>query len=375
MKEIGLYIHIPFCKTKCFYCDFNSYKISKYDENEYIEALLAEIKKYIEKKQFVFKTVFIGGGTPTVIKYQNIGRLMEAITPYVKKGAEVTIECNPGTISKQAAKEYKAMGINRISIGLQAWQNKLLKTIGRIHSREEFLNSYNLLRDEGFENINVDLMFSLPWQTIDMWYETLKNVCKLRVEHISCYSLILEENTPIYSLIKSGKLSVPDEVIDRDMYHLSEKILSDWGYFQYEISNFARKGFKCSHNLIYWENDEYLGVGAGSHSKIGHRRFWNAQKIEQYIDFIKNDISPIVGYEDIGFDEDMWETIILGLRLNEGININDFNKRYRKDFMHIYGNIALELQNNGLLKVDKENIVLTSKGRDLSNIVFLKFSK
>lgn len=375
MKEIGLYIHIPFCKRKCLYCDFNSYEVQKHDEDEYIKALLREIKIYLKEEQFIFKTVFIGGGTPTVIKFGNISKVLKTIAPYIKKDAEVTMECNPGTINKMAAKEYKAMGINRISIGLQAWQNELLETIGRIHNRQEFLDSYYLLRNEGFKNINIDLMFSLPGQTIDMWHETIEKVCKLNAEHISCYSLILEESTPIYSLIKSGKLSIPDEDVDRNMYYLAKDILNNHGYGQYEISNFAKPGFECSHNLIYWRNDEYLGVGAGSHSKIGTRRFWDIGNIEKYVDAIKTGESSVLGNEDINRDEDMWETIFLGLRLNEGININNFNRRYNDDFMSIYGDVVLELQKDGLLNVNGESIVLTDKGRDLSNRVFIKFSK
>lgn len=375
MKEIGLYIHIPFCKKKCFYCDFNSYELFKHDEDEHIRSLLKEIKKYYRTEEFIFKTVFIGGGTPTVIKFHNIGNIMEAIAPYIKKDAEVTMECNPGTISPKAAKEYKAMGINRISIGLQAWQDELLKTIGRIHNCEQFLYSYNLLRNEGFENINIDLMFSLPGQTISMWSETLENVCKIGAEHISCYSLILEENTPLHSLIKSGKLSMLDEDTDRRMYHFAEDFLSYNGYLQYEISNFAKKGFECVHNLIYWKNGEYIGVGAGSHSKIDSKRFWNMRNIEEYISALKTNRSHIEGYENIDIDEDMWETIFLGLRLNEGVNIDEFNKRYDKDFMSIYGNVVFELLDEGLLKINGQNIVLTDKGRDLSNIVFIKFSK
>ncbi len=375
MKEIGLYIHIPFCKKKCFYCDFNSYELFKYDEDEYIRSLLKEIKKYSKTEEFIFKTVFIGGGTPTVIKFHNIGNIMEAIAPYIKKDAEVTMECNPGTISPKAAKEYKAMGINRISIGLQAWQDELLKTIGRIHNCEQFIYSYNLLRNEGFENINIDLMFSLPGQTISMWSETLENACKIGAEHISCYSLILEENTPLHSLIKSGKLSMLDEDTDRRMYHFAEDFLSYNGYLQYEISNFAKKRFECVHNLIYWKNGEYIGVGAGSHSKIDSKRFWNIRNIEEYVSALKTDRSHIEGYENIDIDEDMWETIFLGLRLNEGVNIDEFNKRYDKDFMFIYGNVVFELVDKGLLKINGQNIVLTDKGRDLSNIVFIKFSK
>lgn len=372
MKEIGLYVHIPFCKKKCLYCDFNSYE--SHDENNYIEALCKELNNYINEGNFIFKTVFIGGGTPTFIKWQNIKRIMELIRPHIKKDGEITIECNPESMSEESIKEYYEMGINRLSIGLQAIQNNLLKSIGRIHNYEDFINSYALARNQGFKNINIDLMFSLPGQTFDMWHETIERVCNLKPEHISCYSLIIEETTPIHSLIKTGKLTLPDEDTDREMYHLAINTLSQNGYKQYEISNFAKDGHECLHNLIYWKNEEYLGVGAGSHSKIKLRRFWNTKGINEYIKNVKNNETCIDGFEDISKDEDIWETIFLNLRLNEGLNIAKFNKKYKKDFMFLYKETIDELLEEKLLIKNGENIALTDKGRDISNYVFIKFS-
>lgn len=372
MKEIGLYVHIPFCKKKCLYCDFNSYESN--DEDEYIEALCKEINSYINEGKFIFRTVFIGGGTPTFIKWKNMKRIIELIKPHVKNDGEITIECNPESMNEEAIKEYYEMGINRLSIGLQAIQNSLLKSIGRIHNYEDFIKSYTIAKRQGFKNINIDLMFSLPEQTLNMWHKTLEEVCDLEPEHISCYSLIVEESTPIYALIKSGKLTLPDEDMDREMYHLAINVLFQKGYKQYEISNFAKEGYECFHNLIYWKNEEYLGVGAGSHSKIESRRFWNIKGINEYIKNVKNNETCIDGFEDINKNGDMWETIFLNLRLNEGLNIAQFNKKYKKDFVSLYKETINELCKEKLLFKNGENIVLTDKGRDLSNYVFIKFS-
>jgi len=376
MKEIGLYIHIPFCKKKCLYCDFNSYII--HEEDKYIDSLCKEIKFYFKDDKYRLKTVFIGGGTPTVIKCENIGKIMDSIYPFIKKGGEITIECNPETLKKKSIREYYKMGINRLSIGLQAKQNELLKTIGRIHNYEDFLFAYSLAKAQGFENINIDLMFSLPNQTIKMWEETLINVCNLEPTHISCYSLIVEETTPLYKLVKSGELVIPSEDTDRNMYYLTEEILGYRGYKQYEISNYAKEGYECKHNLIYWKNEEYIGVGAGSHSKLGSRRFWNVNGVNEYVFKIENNKNIIEGYEDIediNEEDDMWETIFLNLRLNEGLNTDDFFNKYGKGFMDIYGDVVMRLKSDGLLDISNKSIFLTKKGKDLANEVFIKFSK
>lgn len=373
MKEVGLYIHIPFCKKKCLYCDFNSYII--HEEDNYIDSLCKEINSYLKVNKYRFKTVFIGGGTPTVIKCENIAKIIDLISPFIGKDGEVTIECNPETLKGNSINEYYKMGINRLSIGLQAKQKELLKTIGRIHNYEDFLSGYLMAREQGFENINIDLMFSLPNQTIRMWEETLLNVCSLEPTHISCYSLILEESTPLYKLVKSGELTIPDEDTDRNMYYLTEEILGYRGYKQYEISNYSKEGYECKHNLIYWKNEEYIGVGAGSHSRLDSKRFWNVKGVREYISKLDKNEDIIEGYEDISEKEDMWETIFLNLRLNEGLNFDDFYNRYGKDFMNIYGDVVIQLKDDGLLNVRGKNIILTGRGKDLANEVFIKFSK
>ena len=373
MNEIGLYVHIPFCRSKCLYCDFNSYENREGDGAEYVKALLLELSAYQKKYNFTYRTVFIGGGTPTVINCSLIGDLMEKLAPYIKAGAEITMESNPGTVSYESLKYYRSMGINRLSIGLQAWQDKLLKGIGRIHSREDFKDAYECARKAGFDNINADLMFALPNQTMDMWEETLENVCSLGVDHVSCYSLKLEEGTRLYELHKEGRVQLPDDDMDRDMYAKAVRTLNSYGYSQYEISNFAKKEMECKHNLIYWRNEEYLGVGAGSHSKLESRRFWNYKDLDLYVRLINREKLPVEGQEELSKEEDMWESIFLALRLNEGLDLPGFESKYQVDFHSKYRDAVNKLTAQGLVFEEAGRIKLTDKGRDLSNSVFIEF--
>lgn len=374
MKEVGLYIHIPFCRSKCLYCDFNSYPCREYDAPEYIEALLLELQAYQERYDFIYRTVFIGGGTPTVINYKLIGKIMEKLAPRIIAGAEISMESNPGTVTLDTLKYYRSLGINRLSIGLQAWQNGLLRELGRIHTHEDFLNAYYWARESGFDNINTDLIFALPNQSTEMWNETLNKVISLGVDHISCYSLILEEGTGLYEMYKEGKVGVPDEELDREMYSMAMDILDRNGYRQYEISNFARKGKECRHNLIYWRNEEYIGLGAGSHSKLDGIRFWNYKDIDRYNSLINQGRLSVEGREKISPEEDMWETIFLALRLNEGLDIADFEIKYGVDFREKYGSRLKKLISHGLVVIESDRLKLTKRGIDLSNSVFVEFA-
>lgn len=372
MKEAGLYIHIPFCKRKCLYCDFNSYENRESDAEAYVKALVKEIEMYGGKDEITYKTVFIGGGTPTFINYSLMGSIMEAVSSHIAHNAEISMECNPGTVTPESLRYYKSIGINRLSIGLQAWQDSLLKKIGRIHSLPEFLYTFKSARKAGFDNINVDLMFALPDQTMDMWMETLKNICSLGVEHISCYSLKLEEGTRMYDMYRSKIITLPDEDTDREMYYHAIDILNKFCYEQYEISNFAKPGFQCRHNIIYWHNEEYIGVGAGSHSKVGSRRYWNEGDIGKYIRIIEEGEFPVEGEELISKEEEMWETMFLALRLNEGLNIKAFEEKYNIDFSIKYGGRISKLQSMDLIYIEDNRLKLTGKGRDLSNSVFVE---
>lgn len=373
MKEVGLYIHIPFCRKKCLYCDFNSYENREDDGAEYVASLIRELSIYQNKYNLIYKTVFIGGGTPTVINCSLMGSIMEKIAPCIKAGAEVTMESNPGTVTFESLKYYRSLGINRLSIGLQAWQEELLRGLGRIHSLEDFLYAYNSARKSGFDNINADLMFAIPDQTLSMWEETLKKVVSLGVDHISCYSLILEEGTKLYKMHKEGRVQLPDEDMDREMYKTAVDMLDSYGYSQYEISNFSRKNMECRHNLIYWRNEEYLGVGAGSHSKLDGIRFWNYKDIDRYSSMINKGELPVEGQEKISLDEDMWETIFLALRLNEGLDLKDFERIYGVNFLSRYGNTLSKLTAQGLVLTEAGRLKLTDRGRDLSNSVFIEF--
>lgn len=373
MKEVGLYIHIPFCRSKCLYCDFNSYPRREEDAPEYIEALLRELQAYQEKYDLIYRTVFIGGGTPTVINYKLIGKIIGKIAARIKGGAEISMESNPGTVTSDALKYYRELGINRLSIGLQAWQPELLSELGRIHNTEDFLRAYYWARESGFKNINTDLIFALPNQTSEMWIETLNNVISLGVDHISCYSLILEEGTGLYELHKTGKVQIPDEELDREMYSTAVDILGCNGYLQYEISNFAREGMECRHNLIYWRNEEYIGLGAGSHSKLDGIRFWNYKDIDRYNSFVNQGKLPVEGQEKISPEEDMWETIFLALRLNEGLDIKSFDIKYGVDFHAKYGSRLKKLAAQGLVFIESDRLKLTRRGIDLSNSVFIEF--
>lgn len=373
MKEIGLYIHIPFCKRKCLYCDFNSFENREGDAEEYVAALLRELSLYQEKYDFIYKTVFIGGGTPTVINYSLIGSIVEKIAPRIKADAEITMESNPGTVTEDSLRYYRSLGIDRLSIGLQAWQDELLRSIGRIHSLKDFLYAYSSARKAGFDNINADLMFALPNQTMEMWEETVENVCSLGVEHISCYSLMLEDGTRLNEMYEEGKIQLPSEDLDREMYRTAIDILNSYGYSQYEISNFARRGMECRHNLIYWENGEYLGVGAGSHSKLDGKRFWNHKDVKQYKRLVMQGGSPLEGQEEISLDVDMWETVFLALRLNKGLDIQAFEKKYGISFNNRYGSALKKLMGQGLVFVEDSRLKLTDRGRDLSNSVFIEF--
>ena len=286
-KDIGLYIHIPFCKKKCSYCDFVSFSDKDSLIEKYKEAVIKEIKnKDISK--YKINTIYIGGGTPSILESRDILDIINEVKEYISENTEITIEINPGTADKEKLKKYKEIGINRLSIGLQSADNNILKEIGRIHTFEEFLNIYNLARKVGFNNINVDLMLGLPSQTIEILEESVRKIIKLNPEHISIYSLILEENTRMWDMVNKGILKLPSEDIEREMYWKVKNMLESDGYIHYEISNFAKKGYESRHNSDCWEQKEYIGVGLAAHSYLNKIRFSNTSNLEEYINNINN---------------------------------------------------------------------------------------
>lgn len=374
MKEIGIYIHIPFCIKKCEYCDFVSYCNKKEYVPQYINALKKEIKNNINK-EYKITTIYIGGGTPSSIEENYIADIIETIKLNMNdedlknfENIEVTIEVNPGTVNKEKLQVYKKIGINRLSIGLQETHNELLKSIGRIHKYEEFIKTYNLARKIGFNNINVDLMIALPNQTIQDIKENLEKITKLNPEHISVYSLILEEGTPLYNKYNENKIKLPDEDLERNMYWYVKNTLENNGYMHYEISNFSKKGFESKHNMNCWNQEEYLGFGVAAHSYNNKVRYSNTNSIEEYIKGSNKIIHEKQTLEDM-----QKEYMLLGLRKIEGINIQKFKNKFAQNPIFIFKEQLNKLVDEELIIVDGNEIKLTNKGLDLANIVWEEF--
>lgn len=372
MKEISLYIHIPFCKKKCWYCDFPSFCGKDYLMVDYVKALTKEIA--LRTENYIMKTVFIGGGTPTYLSLECLNYLKEAMLKVNKTmDCEFTVECNPGTLNEDILKLLKSMGVNRLSIGLQAAQNELLKSIGRIHDMNDFIDNYKLARKIGFNNINVDIMFGLPNQSIEQWRETINKVCELSPEHISSYSLIIEEDTPFYNLYKKNKLNLPQENIERSMYLETLKLLKGFGYNQYEISNYSKAHKECRHNLVYWNLEDYIGCGSGAHSFMNNLRYRNEEKIEEYIMGMNSKNHSYAEIKENTLEDTIEEFMFMGLRKIEGIKESVFKNRFKKDIDFFYKEVIEKHKANGLLKRENNSIFLTERGIELSNYVMSDF--
>ena len=372
MKEISLYIHIPFCKQRCFYCDFPTFAGKERFREEYIEALVKEIEE--KCSNYLIKTIFIGGGTPSYLEERELKKLLIKVSKLnLSENLEYSIECNPGTINEEKLKIMKNYGVNRISFGLQSCDDELLKKIGRIHTFEEFLDNYHLARKIGFNNINIDLMYGLPNLSIENWKNTLEKICDLKPEHISAYSLIIEEGTAFYSLYEKDKLKLPNEEEERIMDKLTKEILNFNGYHQYEISNFALEGKECEHNKVYWSLDEYIGVGSSSSSYINGYRIVNITSINDYIKKINNNESVIAEKYKNSIEDEMEELIFMGLRMVSGISLLKFKRRFGVDIYSIYNKVIEKNIKDGLLVVEENKMFLTAKGMELSNSVMSDF--
>lgn len=377
MERFGIYIHIPFCVKKCSYCDFVSFCSDEKTWEQYTNAVVCEIEnKKIENPKKV-TTIYIGGGTPSLIPENYIVKIINTVKSRFKieESAEITIEANPGTVTEKKLVAYKNVGINRISIGLQSAEDRILKLIGRIHNYQTFLSTYNLTRNIGFENINVDLMLAIPTQTKEELLNTLNKVIELKPNHISLYSLIVEENTEIKKALEVGKLEYVDEKVEREMYWKTKRILEKNGYFHYEISNFAKRGLESKHNMDCWNQEEYIGFGIAAHSYINNKRFSNISNLEEYIKNIneENFEKNIELHENQTKQDKMKEYMMIGLRKIGGISISEFERRFRISPLFYFRFEIDKLVKENLLEVDLDYIKLTKKGLDFANIVFEEF--
>lgn len=385
-KQIGLYIHIPFCKQKCSYCDFCSYANKESFIKRYIQCVLKEIIEVGNNNKidfengkddmFLVKTIYIGGGTPSVIDSKYIVQIIEDIKLNfeIDEKAEITIEVNPGTVTLEKLEDYKRAGINRLSIGLQSTHEHLLKEIGRIHTYLDFLDTFRFAREAGFENINVDLMIGLPNQTLEEVKDSIEEIVSMEPEHISVYSLILEENTPLFKKVEEG-LELPNEDLERKMYWAVKQTLEQNNYIHYEISNFAKKGYESKHNLDCWNQKEYIGFGIAAHSYTNGIRYSNIENIEQYIKNYDEDKTEenLVFHEKQDMEAMQKEYMLLGLRKIDGVSIQEFKIKFVANPVFLYHSELEKLVNEELLEIDGDMIKLTNKGLDLANIVWEEF--
>lgn len=372
----GIYIHIPFCKQKCYYCDFISFANCENLIDKYIKALKREIQHTLKPKDKI-DTIYIGGGTPSVIDSKYIIDILQEIYNIVgfDENREVTIEINPGTINKEKIEDYKKAKVNRISIGLQTTNDNLLKDIGRIHSYEKFKEAYNLVKQAGFTNINIDLMLALPNQTLKDLEESLEKIVTLNPTHISVYSLILEENTKLEELINNEILELPSEDVERQMYWKTKELLEKNGYTHYEISNFAKQGYESIHNSNCWKQHEYYGFGVASHAYLNNIRYSNTKDLESYIECIENgEYNKIKQINEIQTKKSKaQEYIMLKLRCIEGVCIKEYKEKFQENPLYTYRKEIEKLVGEELLEVDGDNIKLTAKGLDFANEVWKEF--
>ena len=373
-NNIGIYIHIPYCKSKCFYCDFYS-QVEGNNIEEYINALCEEILLNSELLQNkIIDTVYFGGGTPSYIDAKYIVKIMDTLKLFTSNIKEATIEVNPESVTYDALLLYKACGINRISIGLQSINDNTLKKIGRKACFEDFKKAYDLVLKAGFTNISVDVICGLPNETIEDFKKTIDYLMTLKnLTHVSCYSLEVHENTKIDFLVKNNYITLPRDDIERKMKHLLDTSLEKAKFERYEISNYAKLGYKSIHNLKYWNQEEYFGFGVASASFLNSTRYSNISCIEKYILNIKNKISNIIQIDEMDDNDLMHEYVILRLRLKEGVKFNDFKNKFKKELYTTFKNEIDNLTKSGLLIMTDEGVFLSNKGEDLANLVWQEF--
>ncbi len=380
LETVSLYLHVPFCHTRCHYCDFNTYAGILPLREPYVRALLTEIDlagilaQREDDSPRRARTIFFGGGTPSLLSVEQIERVLHACRSAfaVDEDAEITLEANPGTLSREQLKGLRAAGVNRLSLGSQSFDVDLLKTLGRIHSPEQITRALYNARVAGFTSINLDFMFGLPGQTMRHWRETLDQALSLCPEHLSLYSLIIEEGTPFHTWTHEGRITPADEDLCADMYEYADERLQAAGYENYEISNWALPGHQSRHNLTYWQNLPYLGMGAGAHSSFGGRRFSNILDPAEYIRLLKAKQRPEAESETVGRVQEMSETAFLGLRTAAGLHLPTFEQRFGMPFAQFVGDRLRMVEEAGLLEQAQDWLRLSKRGRLLGNEVFLR---
>lgn len=393
-KELELYVHIPFCVKKCAYCDFLSGPAGETEKSAYAEALLREIRsRKAAYRDYRVSTVFLGGGTPSVLTGEDTARIFHALGESfdISRDAEITMEVNPGTVTEEKAVVWKQCGINRLSIGLQSVDDRELKMLGRIHTFAEFLDTWKIVRTEGFRNVNVDLISAIPGQTVQSWEQTLRTVAELDPEHLSAYSLIIEEGTSFYERYEGagsveGADGLPDEETERKIYQMTGEILEEYGYHRYEISNYAKRGYECRHNLGYWDRKQYLGLGLGASSLVEEQRFHNTADMRKYMEIYGGqDCGPAVytgasqtgpaaeEIENLSTEDQIEEFMFLGLRKTEGISCRGFMENFGRSLEEVYGRQIRRFEDLGLMKREGDRLRLTKRGIDVSNSIFVEF--
>lgn len=388
-EELELYLHIPFCVRKCAYCDFVSGPFDEKMRQEYVDALCREIRLCgVRFRNYNVNTIFMGGGTPSILTSRQIEEIFLALWESfnIEEKAEITIEANPGTVSTEKLEAWKRAGINRISIGLQSADDDELKMLGRIHDFSQFLDTWKKIRKAGFENVNIDLISAIPGQTLESWRKTLCTVSELNPEHLSAYSLIIEEGTPFYEYYGqeespahkkerqpefAGSLPpLPDEDTERLIYEETEEILEKYGYRRYEISNYAKEGFECQHNIGYWRRARYLGLGLGASSFLQRQRFHNTENYHEYIKNVRQGSLVREDVELLSLQDEMAEFMFLGLRMTEGVRKSVFFNTFGRTIEDIYGPALRKLKQQRLIEADGDFVRLTKRGIDISNYVF-----
>lgn len=375
---LSLYIHIPFCISKCSYCSFTSFKYDFLSAEKYLKALELEICiRFFEKafKKQKVNTIFVGGGTPTVLDDELIKKLFLILDEYfyLNDVSEFTVESNPNTLSKQKLKILKDFGVNRLSIGVQACQRRLLEILQRAHDYEHVIHSFELVRGVGFDNVNVDLIFGIPTQTLEEWEQSLKNIIDLQPEHIACYNLQLEEGTVLLERVRKGELESCHEELELKMYNRAIEMLVKEGYVHYEISNFSKPSYECKHNLCYWYNDDYAGVGLAAHSHVCGERLSNTDDLKLYVEKLMKGTLPLQERILLSKQDMMSETVFMGLRLINGVNLKNFYDKFNINLTDVWPDQLDKLLSEGLVKISGDYLRLTKKGLPIANVVFREF--